>query len=212
MAHFGFRSMRAVRFVAGGAAVVLAIAAFLFWGQPGLGHSSPAGKGPLFMGSYGMDGGPAPGTERIGIIIPIRSSSHSTIVIDGIRLIGGAGYPAPRIFALRVIAYNLCAGAWPLRRARHGFVLDGCGADDLGPLVGHRVHWSGSDPQTDAVAEVNPPRPRSCWALTAVVVRYHVAGLHYRGTYPDAMATCRGLPIPRERAVLQEAAAERPET
>jgi len=95
MPHFGFRSMRLVRLVAAGATVVLAAAAFLVWGPPGLGRSSPAGNGPLFIGSYGLDSGPAPGSERIGIVIPILSSSHSIIVIDGIRLIGGAGYPAP---------------------------------------------------------------------------------------------------------------------
>src|SRR5258706_9962092 len=74
---------------------------------------------------------------------PILSSSHSTVVIDGIQLVGGAGYPAPRPFALRVIDYNQCAGPWPLRRTRLGLVLDGCNAYDLGPLVGHQVHWSG---------------------------------------------------------------------
>ncbi len=194
--------------IAGGAAILLAAAAFLIWGQ--LGGGSPPGNGPLFMGSYGLDGGPGDGREQIGIIIPVLSSSHSTVLIDGIRLVGGAGYPAPRPFALRVIDYNQCAGAWPLRRTRHGLVLDGCSAYDLGPLVGHHVHWSGGEEQSEAVAEVSPPGPRSCWVLTALVVRYHVGGVRYRGTYPDAMVTCRGLAHSREWAVMEQAAAERP--
>ncbi|HEX9517428.1 MAG TPA: hypothetical protein VF940_14785 [Streptosporangiaceae bacterium] len=181
---------------------------FLIWGP--LGGGSPPGNGPLFMGSYGLDGGPGDGREQIGIIIPILSSSHSTVVIDGIQLVGGAGYPAPRPFALRVIDYNQCAGAWPLRRTRRGLVLDGCNAYDLGPLVGHQVHWSGGEQQSEAVAEVSPPGPRSCWVLTALVVRYHVGSVRYRGTYPDAMVTCRGLAQSREWAVMEQAAAERP--
>jgi hypothetical protein len=89
-------------------------------------------------------------------------------------------------------------------------VLDGCGVDDLGLLVGHRVHWGGDPSLTEAVAEVYPPKPHSCWVLTALVVRYDVAGRRYRATYPDAMATCRGLAIPQERAVLRAAGAARP--
>ena len=98
------------RWIAGGAAILLAAAAFLIWGPPGLGSGSPPGNGPLFIGSYGIDSGPGDGREQIGIIIPILSSSHSTIVIDGMQLIGGAGYPAPRFFALRVIDYNRAPG------------------------------------------------------------------------------------------------------
>jgi len=211
MSHFVLPSMRSLRLLAGGV-VVLAVAAFLIWGPPGLGSSSPRGNGPLFIGSYAGDGGPAPGTERIGIITPIRSSSHSTIVIDGIRLIGGAGYPAPRYFALRVFAYTQCSGAWPLRRTPHGFVLDGCGADDLGPLIGHRVHWTGPLEKSLAVFEVSPPKPHSCWVLTALIVRYHVADQRYRAVYPDATVTCRGLPIPRAQDVLLEAMDEAPGT
>jgi len=198
------------QWVASGAAVLLAIVAFLIWGPLGLGSSSPTGNGPLFMGSYGLDSGPGSGRERIGIIIPILSSSHSTIVIDGIQLIGGAGYPAPRYFALRVIAYTQCAGAWPLRRTRQGFVLAGCPGSDLGPLVGHRVHWTGRFANSEAVAEVSPPKQKSCWVLTGLVVRYHIAAVRYQGSYPDAMVTCRGIAIQVEQVLMDKAAAERP--
>ncbi len=196
--------------VAGGTAILLAAVAFLIWGPPGIGSSSPAGTGPLFMGSYGLDSGPGDGREPIGIIIPILSSAHATIVIDGIRLIGGAGYPAPRPFALRVIDQNQCAGALPLRRTRHGLVLDPCNAYDLGPLIGHQVRWSGRQARSDAVAEVRTPQPNSCWVLTALVVRYHIESVRYRATYPDAMVTCRGTARQEEWNVMMEASDERP--
>jgi hypothetical protein len=89
MPHFDSPS---ARWMAGGAAILLAAAAFLIWGP--LGGGSPPGNGPLFMGSYGLDGGPGDGREQIGIIIPILSSSHSTVVIDGIQLVGGVRYRA----------------------------------------------------------------------------------------------------------------------
>ena len=193
------------RWIAGGAGILLAAAAFLIWGPPGLGSGSPAGNGPLFIGSYGSDGAPG-GREQIGIIIPILSSSHSTIVIDGMKLIGGAGYPAPRFFALRVIDYNQCAGPWPLRRTRHGLVLDGCNAYDLGPLIGHQVHWSGGDSQSEAVVEVGPPGPHSCWVLTGLVVRYHIGNVRYWATYPDATVNCRGLALSKVQDLMWQAA------
>jgi len=85
-----------------------------------------------------------------------------------------------------------------------------CGAYDLGSLVGHRVHWSGPAEQSEAVAEVSPPKPKCCWVLTGLVVRYHIGDVRYQGTYPDAMVGCRGIAIQLERALMQEAAAERP--
>lgn len=207
MPHFARPSPR---WVAGGAAILLAAVAVLIWGPPGIGRSSPSSSGPLFMGSYGLDSGPGDGREPIGIIIPILSSGHATIVIDGIRLIGGAGYPAPRPFALRVIDQNQCAGALPLRRTRHELVLDGCNAYDLGPLIGHQVRWSGGYARSEAVAEVSPPQPHNCWVLTALVVRYHIGSVRYRATYPDAMVTCRGMARQEEWNIMTEAADERP--
>ena len=183
---------------------VLAAAGFAGWGLFAVGGGPSRGNGPLFMGSYGLDGGPD--GKPVGIIIPIISAAHATIVIDGIRLIGGAGYPAPRPFALRVIGYTQCAGAWPLRRTERGLVLDGCGVPDLGPLIGHRVHWSGTLAQSEAVAEVGPPRPRNCWVLTHVGVRYHVGTQRFSAIYPDAMVTCTDVALPIVHDVMWDAA------
>jgi hypothetical protein len=164
----------------------------------------------LFIGSYGLDSGPGNGKQPMGLIIPINSKAHARIVIDGIRLIGGAGYPAPRSFALRVIAYNQCAGVWPLRRTTHGLVLDGCGAQDLGPLVGHRVHWTGprTVDQSEAVAEVWPPGPRNCWVLTHVAVRYHIGAQRFSAIYPAPMVTCAGIERTIEQNIMEQAAQE----
>jgi hypothetical protein len=170
-----------------GITAVLVAAAFAAWGTFGL-RSASGGNGPLFIGSYGLDSGPGDGKQPMGLIIPITSTAHATIVIGGIRLIGGASYPAPRPFALRVIDYNQCAGVWPLRRTGRGLVLDGCAAHDLGTLIGHRVRWSGGGTvhQSEAVAEVWPPRSRSCWVLTHVAVRYHIGPEHFSARKPFA--------------------------
>jgi len=187
---------------------VLAAAAFVAWAA--FGPRAVSGNGPLFIGSYGLDSGPGNGKQPMGLIIPISSKAHGTIVIDRVRLIGGAGYPAPRSFALRVIAYTQCAGVWPLRRSGHGLVLDGCGAQDLGPLVGHRVHWSGPGTvdQTEAVAEVRPPGPRNCWVLTRVAVRYHIGAQRFSATYPAAMVTCAGIGRTIEQNIMDRAGQE----
>jgi hypothetical protein len=192
-----------------GIAAVLAAAAFAAWGAFGP-RAASGGDGPLFIGSYGIDSGPGNGKQPMGLIIPISSKAHETIVIDGIRLIGGAGYRAPRSFALRVIAYNQCAGVWPLRRTGHGLVLDGCGAQDLGPLVGHRVHWTGPGTvdRSEAVAEVWPPGPTNCWVLTHVAVRYHIGAQRFSAIYPAAMVTCEGIDRTIEQNIMQQAAQE----
>jgi hypothetical protein len=79
-----------------GIAAVLAAAAFAAWGAFGP-RAVSGGNGPLFIGSYGLDSGPGNGKQPMGLIIPISSKAHATVVIDGIRLIGGAGYPAPPV-------------------------------------------------------------------------------------------------------------------
>lgn len=189
-----------------GLAAVLAAAAFAAWGVFGPHGGAYGANGPLFIGSYGIDGDHSDGKQPMGIIIPISSKAHATIVIDGIRLIGGAGYPPPRSFALRVIANTQCAGAMPLRRTAHALVLDGCGAHDLGPLISHRVHFSTY--QSEAVAEVWPPRLRNCWVLTHVAVRYHIGAQHFSANYPDATVTCEGIANTIERTIMQQAADE----
>jgi hypothetical protein len=178
----------------GGIAAVLAAVAIVSWVAFGP-RAVSGGNGPLFIGSYALDSGPGNGKQPMGLIIPISSKAHATIVIDRVRLIGGAGYPAPRSFALRVIAYTQCSGVWPLRRTGHGLMLDGCGTEDLGPLVGHRVHRTGPGTAdlTEAVAEVLPPGPRNCWVLTRVAVRYHIGSQRFSAIYPAAMVTCSGI-------------------
>ena len=187
-----------------GIAAVLVAAAFAAWGAFGPRGAVSGGNGPLFIGSYGIDSGPGDGKQPMGIIVPISSKAHATIVIDGIRLIGGAGYPAPRPFALRVIAYTQCAGVWPLRRTGRGLVLDGCGALDLGTLIGHRVHFGTY--QSEAVAEVWPPGPRNCWVLTHVAVRYHIGAQRFSAIYPAPMVTCEGIATTIERRIMLQAA------
>jgi hypothetical protein len=193
----------------GGIAAMLAAAAFAAWAAFGP-RAVSSGNGPLFIGSYGIDSGPGNGKRSMGLIIPISSKAHATIVIDRVRLIGGAGYPAPRSFAVRVIAYTQCAGLWPLRQTDHGLVLDGCNAQDLGPLVGHRVRWTGPGTvdQTEAVAEVLPPGPRNCWVLTHVAVHYHIGAQRFSAIYPAPMVTCAGIGRTIEQNIMDQAALE----
>ncbi|HEX7996271.1 MAG TPA: hypothetical protein VF506_20320 [Streptosporangiaceae bacterium] len=193
----------------GGIAAVLACVAIASWVAFGP-RAASSGNGPLFIGSYGLAGGPDNQKQPVGFIIPIISKARATIVIDRVRLIGGAGYPAPRSFALRVIAYTQCSGVWPMRRTGRGLVLDGCGAEDLGPLVGHRVHRTGhgTADRTEAVAEVRPPGPRNCWVLTRVAVRYHIGAQRFSAIYPATMVTCTGIGLTIEQNIMDRAAQE----
>jgi hypothetical protein len=72
------------RWVAGGAAVLLAIVAFLIWGPLGLGRSSPAGNGPLFMGSYGLDSGPGNGQEHMVTCRGIASQVEQAVMQEAV--------------------------------------------------------------------------------------------------------------------------------
>ena len=169
-------------------ALMLAAGAFLAWGPIGLGN------GPLAMSAGGEQGWADMGRVPAVLVIPVSNNGDRPAVIDGVQFLGHAGYPAPAVFAVRAITYTNCAGGWPLRTGPHGpiFVPADCGANDLGPLIGHAVP-SGTDPPViEAVAAARPPAPDSCWALTAIVVHYHVGIRHYSATSADAFAVCAG--------------------
>jgi hypothetical protein len=162
----------------------LAIGAFLFWGPVGLGN------GPLTAAEGGTAGGADSAVRPVGFVIPFRNAADAQAVVDGVDLIGGTRYAAPRLLRLDVLTSGRCGGAWPARQAAHGFVFAGCGGSDTGPLIGHavgRVHGFFGFP---AAAEVAGPAPGSCWVITKIVVHYHVGIRHYSASDPYQLAVC----------------------
>ena len=85
-----------------------------------------------------------------------------------------------------------------------GFILADCGNHARGPLIGRSV---GALSQGFlAAAEVAAPRPGSCWAMTKIVIRYHVGIRHYAATDPYALAACgTGTPSAQVRAAMNAA-------
>ena len=184
---------------------VLAVGgAFLARGPIGLGN------GPVLVASYASESVPDNNRAPMAIILPVLSTSHDEAVIDSVELIGNAGNPAPRMFALRAMKPNFCLGMNPLRQSQRGLVPSGCQAQMLGPLAGQRIGYAPTRQQVDAVIEVGPPPPGSCWALSAVVVHYHVGIRHWSATGPGAEAACSGVSQDRLDQARNEAAGAAP--
>ena len=127
----------------------------------------------------------------MGFIIPFRNPGDSPAVVDGLDLIGGTRYAAPRLLRLDVLTSGRCGGAWPARQAARGFTLAGCGGTAVGSLIGssvggHHTAFFGFP----AAAEVAAPGPGTCWVMTKIVVHYHVGIRHYSATDPLVLAVC----------------------
>jgi hypothetical protein len=160
------------------------IGAFLMWGPIGLGN------GPLSAGDgYFTQGWPNSTEGPVAITIPIENSGTDRPVIDAVEFLSSTRYAAPRVLALGVATWTpRCPSVGPARPAGHGFVLPGCGNRDRGPLIGHTV---GARSQgLLGAAEIASPRPGSCWAMTKIVVRYHVGIRHYTATDPNQLSVC----------------------
>jgi len=172
--------------IAAGVAV-LAIVAILLWGPVGL------GAGPLFVGELDAAGAPDPGSEALGMLIPVRNSSHDPAVIDSIRLVGRSSFPGPSVIRREAWSVANCLGAWPVPAGARSFVAADCHGESVGPLVGHAFGFTKPvSPGYGAAFEVSPAKAGSCWVLTDVVVHYHVGAKHYSTTDPDDVAACAG--------------------
>ncbi len=154
------------------------------------------GNGPLNVLMNAAQSAQDWGSQPAGFALPLINSGGAVAVVDGVRLVGGTRFPAPRLLRLGVLTNAVCGGAWPARSAGKGFVLEHCGGRYAGPLIGHAF---GRDPARvffgfPAAAEVAAPRPGGCWVMTNVVLRYHVGIRHYTATAPYQLAICRGGP------------------
>ena len=178
--------------------MLVAIGAFLTLGPIGL------GDGPLWVnggGEFMTDAGPGP----VAIALLMQKSGRGRPVIDAVELLGGISYVAPRVLGLDVeIEQPQCVDVGPARLGGHGFVLDGCGNHDRGPLIGRSV---GARSQGFlGAAEIAAPRPGTCWVMTKVVVRYHVGYRHYAATDPYRLTVCAtGTPSAPVNAALNAA-------
>jgi len=183
------RWTRRRRLIVPAVAAALAVGAFLLWGPVGLGN------GPL---SATMSGGDF-WTDSAGSLalvpLPIYYSGHRKAAIDGVVLIGGTRFPAPRVQALEVLATSgTCAGLGPARSVNRGFAEAGCPGTVDGPLIGSSF-GSGHVLSVDdtAAAEVPAPPPGTCWVTTGIVVHYHVGIRHFSasGRFDEAVCTTK---------------------
>lgn len=181
-------------------AVGVLIGAFLMFGQIGLGNGPLSvlnGGGVTFMSGAG----PGP----VAITVLVGNSNRDRPVIDAVELIGGTGYAAPRVLGLNVeIEQPQCASVGQALLDGHGFVSDGCGNHDRGPLIGRSIgaHSQGFL----GAAEIAAPRPGTCWVMTKVVIRYHVGYRHYAATDPYRLTVCaKGTPSAQFNAAVNAA-------
>src|SRR5215469_15889311 len=178
---------RRLRLVVPTMVVLLAVGAALMWGPIGLGN------GPLAVSDNVGEGAPDNGETPVGFILNMYNSGGSPAVVDSVDLVGGTRYAAPRILALAVMTSARCLGAWPARATSHGFVMEGCGGQDRGRLIGRAVPTA--QPNTwgfPAAAEAAAPPPGTCWVVTKVVVHYHVGIRHYAATDGYQLTVCGG--------------------
>lgn len=173
---------------AAGVALLAAAGAFLIWGPIGF------GDGPLSLAQGGSVGNLVSGRSLLAIFMPARNTGNGAATIDSVRLTGATGYPVPQVITLHLTGagpngVGLCGGSWPVRATQPRLqVADGCPARDLGPLPGRSI--GPSDTQISVVAVVRPPVRGGCWAVSAVVVRYHVGIKHWTATSPAEFAAC----------------------
>ncbi len=180
------RWMRHRRVLIATVTVVVAVGAFLEWGPIGLGN------GPLQMGMTGAGFGGISSRLPVAIATPIRNSGGTSLVIDGVQLVGNSSYPAPHVLAMEAMSNTLCGDLSPVRTTAAGFVLtEGCGGRPLGPLYG-RVIGSQDSTNVFAAFELRPPRPGGCWLMTRIVTHYHVGLRHYVASAPFVVAACAG--------------------
>jgi hypothetical protein len=189
---------RSRRVILPGAVVLLVIGAFLLWGPIGLGN------GPLSTRDDGAEGWTDSSPGPVAITFLLRNSGHDQPVIDAVELVGGTSYASPRELGLDAETPPRCADVGPARTDGHGFVLADCGNQARGPLIGRSI---GALSQGFlGAAEVAAPRPGSCWAMTKIVIRYHVGIRHYAATDPYALAVCgKGTPSAQVLAAMNAA-------
>ena len=170
--------------------VALAVGAFLYWGPVGLGN------GPLLVTVRGAAATAVSHPGPVGTVVPIFTAGPGAAVVDGVDLVGGTRYPSPRVLAMGMLTTTSDCDV-VVRRARlavtgPGFTLSGCGSY-RGALIGHAFWPAHGSSGMIAAVELTAPERGNCWAVTKVVVHYHVGSKHFSGTYEFQLAACVGV-------------------
>ena len=183
-------------------AIMLAVGAFFHWGPIGLGN------GPLFVRDAGAEGTAVQHPGPVGTVVPIFTAGPGPAVVDGIDVVGGTRYPSPRVLATGMLSKipNCSAAVVATQPAvtGTGFTLAGCGSY-RGPLIGHAFLPTHRPAAITAALQLSAPAGGTCWAITKVVVHYHVGGRHFSGAYKFALAACRGVSSAGVQAAMQAA-------
>ena len=169
---------------------LLAVGAFFARGPIGLGN------GPLTFGSFSgttlQQQEPAP----VALVMPVINPGKSPVVINGITLVGGKGYPAPRLVSAHGAHDVGCAALELASLTAQG----GCATGEL-TLAGltippsRRVPGQGGQQgvavsSLAVVAVAAPPPARGCWTMKAIAVHYRIGIRHYTATAPETGAVC----------------------
>jgi hypothetical protein len=185
---------RLSRMLAGIVVVLLGVGAFLTRGPIGIGN------GPLSFESFSISGWTDSHRVPVALIVPVINHGRGPAVIHGITLVGGNGYPAPRL----VTAYGAhdtgCSAIGPLTGPVGNASAGQCATGHLAVAglvipISRKVldRVTGklvAVPSLGLVAEAAAPAPGRCWTVKAMAVHYHVGIRHYTATAPEAGAVC----------------------
>jgi len=175
------------------AVLLLAAGAFLAWGPIGI------GAGPLDV-AYVASTGTVPQTRPSVILVPIETGASTAVVIDGVALRGGGGYPPPQLINVVGDPDQACSGIWWPLTGQNSFAQR-CAKGGTVPLVGRVIPVghvtltaaAGARPAARAIdvgIEVGAPGSAGCWNVTEVMVHYHVGSRHYTATADEALSGC----------------------
>jgi hypothetical protein len=147
----------------------------------------PAGDG------YGWT---EPRTEPVAYVLPIGNHGRGAAVIDSVAVTGSPRFalPALRDALIGHMARNACITLGPFSSRESA--LPGCvqphqhGA--AGAMIAAAAYLAvGREHQPALVLVLARPRPRQCWEITSVVVRFHVGIRHWGATFPQgSVITC----------------------
>lgn len=169
---------------------LLAVGAFFARGPIGLGN------GPLKFVSFSGTTLQQQEPEPVALVMPVINSGKSPVVINGITLVGGKGYPAPHLVSAHG-AHDVGCAALERATATAG---GGCATGELA-LAGltippsRRVYDKVTQRQVAVsslavVAVAAPPPARGCWTMKAIAVHYRIGIRHYTATAPETGAVC----------------------
>ncbi len=183
-----------------GGAGPAAVAAGAGRGRDRAGRGARGGRGVPRLGPVGLGPGPLavasvsaqgtiPAAGRTVLVIPVGEVARTPPVIDSVSIRGAGKYGAPGLFAVMGTASQDCAGIWAPAAGPGGFAQR-CAPGGTVAVTGHLLPERGGAWGTDLALVVGPPGTSGCWAVSRVIIRYHVGHRHYTVTGGESLFGC----------------------